>query len=79
MIKFKSQDDEANVSEDGTPSPFLIESDISTCHKVGETVGVSRIHSRDGNLHCQKDGKQYTIATPDDLHVLGIEVDLKRL
>ncbi|WAR17083.1 hypothetical protein MAR_031677, partial [Mya arenaria] len=30
-----SQDDEANVSEDGTPSPFLIESDISTCHRVG--------------------------------------------
>ncbi|WAR01334.1 hypothetical protein MAR_007892 [Mya arenaria] len=44
-----------------------------------ETVGVSRFHSRDGNLRCQKDGKQYTVATPDDLHVLGIEVDLKRL
>jgi len=43
------------------------------------TPGVTGVHSVNGSLHCTKDNKQFTVSNPDDLHVLGIDVDLKKL
>lgn len=46
---------------------------------VKSTPGVTKVHSVDGNIHCDKDNKHFVISTPDDLFDIGVDVDLEQL
>jgi len=50
---------------------------------VKELDGVTKVYTRDGNIHCtKKEGqneKHYIITNPDDLFALGIEPDFSAL
>ncbi|WAR04839.1 hypothetical protein MAR_020208 [Mya arenaria] len=46
---------------------------------IKDTPGVTKVHTRDGNIVFTKDGRVNTVSSPDDLHKTGIDVDLKAL
>lgn len=47
---------------------------------VKDVPGVTKIHTKDGNIHCDKGGTHFVISNPDDLFSLGIdEIDYEEL
>ena len=40
---------------------------------VRNTEGVTKVYTRDGNIHCDKDGSHHVISSPDDLFDLGVD------
>ena len=43
---------------------------------VRNVPNILRVHTRDGNIHCDLGGKHHVISSPDDLFNIGIEMDL---
>lgn len=46
---------------------------------VKSTEGVSGVYTRDGNIHCTRDGQHHVIGNTDDLFKLGVEPDMEAL
>lgn len=71
MEKYKEQ--KLFISDDLTPLRLRLKKIIR------ETPGTTRIHTLDGKIHCDKNGKHFVVSNPDDLFHLGIDVDLDAL
>jgi len=46
---------------------------------VKSTEGVSGVYTRDGNIHCTRDGQHHVIGNPDDLFKLGVDPAMEAL
>lgn len=69
----KYKNDNVFITDDLTPLRMRLKK------IVRETPGTTRVHALDGNIHCDKDGKHHVVSNPDDLFLLGVDVDLEAL
>jgi hypothetical protein len=52
---------------------------MKTKSVLKDTFGVSNVYSLDGVLFCTMGKQQFSVISPDDVHALGINIDLKEL
>lgn len=74
----------SRVSLSATYSGVFITEDLSPLRMkllnyIKENKAVSKVHTRDGNIHCTFNSNHYTISSPEDLFKLDMEVDYARL
>lgn len=84
LFKFKKNLKNMGGLKEGLYKDVFVTDDLTQLRLKLRSVlkdaeGISNVYSRDGTLHCTKDKKQYAVSSPDDLHAIGIDVDLEKL
>lgn len=73
MAKYKAHGKSVFIAEDLTQLRLKLKDYIR------ERDGVSRVHTMDGNIHGEKNGKHFVVTSPDDLFRIDIDPDMKAL
>ena len=72
MDKYKA--DNVYITDDLTQLRLKLKSVVKNIE------GVTKLFTRDGNIHCDKGGSHFVISSPDDLFNLGVdEINYKDL